>query len=137
MDTFEAVKVMCERYLWPYALCIIQNAGHKETQLQEMHRGYSDALLTTVTGRGVDANAGLPNIRPSSRSQTRLFEEARPDVRVAVSLPLPDAVDGSWPSSGAWTYEEQLLSRCFSSLDQRISDLVVFPRDKWWGCLGR
>lgn len=113
LDAFEAVKAMGEKYLWVDALCIIQDAGDKETHLQEMHLVYGAALLTIVAGHGNDANAGLPGIRPSSRIQSQQFEEICPGVGAAVSLPLPDAINSSRWSSRAWTYQEQLLSRRF------------------------
>jgi hypothetical protein len=113
LDAFEAVKAMGERYLWVDALCIIQDAGDKEIHLQDMHLVYGAALLTIVAGHGNDASAGLPGIRPSSRLQSQQFEEIYPDVGLAVSLPLPDAINSSRWFSRAWTYQEQLLSRRF------------------------
>ena len=127
LDAFEVVRCMGERYLWVDALCITQDAEDKEAHLQDMHLVYGAALLTIIAGHGEDANAGLPGIRPASRSITQNYADLHlhPQIGVAVSLPLPANLKTSRWFSRAWTYQEQLLSRRF---------LVFFDNQVVWQC---
>ncbi|EXJ78007.1 hypothetical protein A1O3_09166 [Capronia epimyces CBS 606.96] len=124
LDAFEVVKSIGERYIWIDALCITQDAEDKEAHLQDMHLVYGAALFTLVAG-GDDANVGLPGVRPWTRSRAQLYERLRPEIGIAVSMPLPADLKTSRWSLRAWTYQEQLLSKRF---------LVFFDDQVLWQC---
>jgi len=68
-DATNLVEAVGERYLWVDTLCIIQD-DEKElnTTLKSMAKIYENAQFTIVAADGKNADAGLPGVRPQSRS---------------------------------------------------------------------
>jgi hypothetical protein len=68
-DAITLVRALDERYLWVDALCIVQDdPEHKERDIAQMDVIYSRAFATVVALHGADADAGLPGMRPGTRS---------------------------------------------------------------------
>ncbi|KAF2117182.1 heterokaryon incompatibility protein-domain-containing protein [Lophiotrema nucula] len=111
-DAIILTKNINERFLWVDALCIIQDDPNDvATQIQAMDLIYSSAKLTIVAGTGSDAWAGLPGVRPHSRSLTQTLEKCG-DLTLITTLPtLETALQGSHWETRAWTFQEKILSR--------------------------
>ncbi|KAF8859201.1 hypothetical protein BDZ45DRAFT_590080, partial [Acephala macrosclerotiorum] len=100
-----------ERYLWVDALCIIQDGpGSKHQDIRNMNQICGQAYATIVALTGVDANSGLPGIRPGSR-RPQEFERIRESTLISTPPILLYVLETSrWMTRG-WTFQEQLLSR--------------------------
>ncbi|KAM0446009.1 hypothetical protein ACHAO4_009597 [Trichoderma viride] len=126
-DAITVVKALGERYLWVDQLCINQTELNKSLHIKSMDRIYGAALLTIVAADGIDANAGLPGVRPGTRTRNinQLHEEIWPGFSIATALDLPlDPAGSVWGSRG-WTFQEQLLSR-------RL--LLFYQGSVFWQC---
>ncbi|KAM0259205.1 hypothetical protein ACHAQJ_003410 [Trichoderma viride] len=113
IDAVTVVKALGERYLWVDQLCINQDESDKALHIKSMDKIYGAALLTIVAADGSDANAGLPGVRPGTRTRNinQLYEEVWPGFSVATTTEPPlDPAGSVWGSRG-WTFQEQLLSR--------------------------
>jgi hypothetical protein len=87
-DAISAVKELGERYLWVDALCIAQDdPDDKMAQIQNMDQIYSNAVVTFIAGEGNDSNAGLPGVRPSTRTYQQ-YSEIIDGLTIYVSTPL-------------------------------------------------
>lgn len=92
-DAVEVVRKLNLRYLWVDSLCIIQDddgpGGSKMSAISKMDLVYGGALLTIAAATGIDANAGLPGVRPGTRGPdaTQVIEELYPGLRVAYKGP--------------------------------------------------
>ena len=137
-DAIIAVKELGESYLWVDALCIAQDDPYdKTTQIQNMDQIYSNAVVMFVAGEGSDSNAGLPGVRPGSRSSQQ-YAEVVDGLSIYVSTPLlkesisPFSSSSSsalstrrWSNRG-WTFQEGLLStRC----------LIFTANQVFWKCM--
>jgi hypothetical protein len=111
-DAMLLTRNLGERYLWVDALCIVQDDfALKEPELRTMDRIYQYALLTIIAGHGADANAGLPGVRPGTRSLVQHVETVQ-GIQLVNRLPTSQAtIDCSIWNSRAWTYQERLLAR--------------------------
>ena len=70
-DAILLTRQLGERYLWVDALCIVQDdEWTKMEAITNMDTVYHHALLTIIAGGGSDANAGLPGVRPRTRTFT-------------------------------------------------------------------
>lgn len=126
-DAIMVVKALGERYLWVDQLCINQTESNKALHIKSMDRVYGAALLTIVAADGIDANAGLPGVRPGTRTRNinQLHEEIWPGFSIATAVDLPlDPAGSVWGSRG-WTFQEQLLSR-------RL--LLFYQGSVFWQC---
>ncbi|RDA91976.1 hypothetical protein CP533_1370 [Ophiocordyceps camponoti-saundersi (nom. inval.)] len=106
-------------FLWVDSICIIQDCQEdKDQQLRLMGEIYTHASLTIVAAAGDNCNAGIPGLRPGSRSCPQpaalisddlCLVSLRPDIESRLLSAL-------WNTRG-WTYQERLLSpRCLFSL---------------------
>jgi hypothetical protein len=112
-DAITVVRALGERYLWVDQLCISQDESDKDLHIKSMDRVYGAALLTIVAADGIDASAGLPGVRPGTRTRniSQLSEEIWPGFSIATTIEPPlDPAGSVWGSRG-WTFQEQLLSR--------------------------
>lgn len=84
-DAMEFVFKMGDRYWWVDALCIIQDDNiEKHDRILPMHQIYSTAYATVVQHAGNDAKAGLPGLRPYTRSV--LATEAFPLIIAIIAI---------------------------------------------------
>jgi hypothetical protein len=68
-DAIAVVRSLDERFLWVDALCIVQDdLNSKHSDIRRMDAIYSHATVTLVALSGRSADAGLPGVRPGSRS---------------------------------------------------------------------
>ena len=106
-DAIKLTRVLGERYLWTDSLALIHDEGF------QYHDDwvYARATLTLVAGSGKDANAGLPGVRPESRTFRQEIEQMKPDFRLMVAHLAEDYISTSQWDSRAWTYQERMLSR--------------------------
>ncbi|KDR66520.1 hypothetical protein GALMADRAFT_259000 [Galerina marginata CBS 339.88] len=112
-DAMEVVRELRLRYLWVDSLCIIQDdigkEGSKMDAISKMDIVYGAAFLTITAGTGVDANAGLPGLRPGTQMQ--VAEQILPGLRLALGMDYNEYVLKAVYSTRAWTYQEQQFSR--------------------------
>ena len=112
--TIKDAMLLCERleeaYLWVDSLCIMQNTSEALDQIKRMDSIYQSSKFTIVAAHGIDSEAGLPGVRPSSR----ILEQRVIDVRgLKLANVLPQftySVDNSLWNTRGWTYQERLLS---------------------------
>ncbi|PKS06138.1 hypothetical protein jhhlp_007455 [Lomentospora prolificans] len=109
-DAMELVQKMNERYLWVDVLCIIQDdENDKMEQVAAMDRIYGTATLTIAAAFGEGPEAGLPGIRPGSRSWIQKTENIQ--GLSLVNRPKNfDSIERSRWNTRAWTYQERVLS---------------------------
>lgn len=123
-DAMDFVSKLGERYLWVDSLCIVQDDNaEKHDQISQMHQIYSVAYATIVQHAGHDANAGLPGVRPGSRSTlaTEAFPQDRAMMAVA-NFSVPRILSESVHSSRGWTLQEVLVSgRCLHFFDKQLT----------------
>jgi hypothetical protein len=68
-DAIAVVRSLDERFLWVDALCIVQDdLNSKHSDIRRMDAIYSHAIVTLIALSGSSADAGLPGVRPRSRS---------------------------------------------------------------------
>ncbi|KAL2062307.1 hypothetical protein VTL71DRAFT_6573 [Oculimacula yallundae] len=128
-DAITLVKSLGGRFLWVDALCIVQDdAVNKQGEINKMDTIYSEAFATIVAMSGLDADSGLPGIRPATRDpqQTRclIVSNRSPSLEyvhelksnedilvVSTPISLSLALETSKWESRAWTFQERLLSK--------------------------
>ncbi|RYP48701.1 hypothetical protein DL769_011176 [Monosporascus sp. CRB-8-3] len=152
-DAIALVRALHERYLWVDALCIVQDdPEHKMRHIARMDIIYVKAFATVVALRGASADAGLPGVRPGTRSPQQVEtlvvdagskdldcnphpdpESAEGEEKITLHLvatppPLHLALETSrWDTRG-WTFQERLLSRqCLYFADR----YVYFQCGRW------
>ncbi|KAJ0119207.1 HET-domain-containing protein [Diaporthe amygdali] len=89
VDAIELCRTLGVRYLWVDALCILQDDPvDKAIQLQAMSHIYRCASFTIVAASGDNADAGLPGLRPGTRSfeQEEVLVAPATDSEPALSL---------------------------------------------------
>lgn len=110
-DAIVAVRAMGKRYLWVDSLCIVQDdVEDKKQQISCMSDIYTSADLTTVSGFGSDADAGLPGVPPTKRSGQLVVQVGEWTLANRLASPK-EALENAWWNSRAWTYQEAALSR--------------------------
>jgi hypothetical protein len=130
-DAIEVTKALGEKYLWVDSLYIIQdNELDKQVFIPNMDVIYQRALLTIVAFSGDNSDAGLPGIRPGSRSreqhpftikETRIVESLDPVRKISWGNYLGDSC---WDRR-AWTFQEKLFS----------SRSLIFTAEQiYWEC---
>jgi len=103
-DAIILTRHLGERHLWVDALCIIQDDDDiKANEIANMDAIYNHALLTIIAGSGVDANAGLPGVRPGTRIVSQTVGRIRPDLRVTAVGEGTELLMKSRYSQRAWT----------------------------------
>jgi len=104
-DAIELVSRMGERYLWVDSVCMDQNdAAAMRWGLQHMDLIFEGSVLTIVAAFGSDNNAGLPGLRPHTRTITQLSEEVRRGVKMATASTLYTLLNETKYMTRGWTY---------------------------------
>ena len=114
-DAILLCRLLSIPYLWVDALCILHDrpteSGLCDTHLAgQMQSIYEAAHLTIVAAAGRDSWAGLPGVRPGTRSVGQHTAQIHGAV-LANELGSPHRVIGSstW-NTRAWTFQESILS---------------------------
>lgn len=108
-DAMVVAKKIGISYLWVDRYCIDQaDAAEKHRLIRHMDQIYNGAAITIIDASGHDAHSGLRGV---SRDRQRQGSITIGGCRFLV---FPDSTEevrkSSW-STGAWTYQEGLLSR--------------------------
>jgi hypothetical protein len=120
-DAILLTRKLGKTYLWVDSLCISQEDDRdKIEQIGNMDTIYGLASFTIVAAAGSDANAGLPGVRPGSRS-IRQIERTVQKLRLTSTHSAKIPVDLSQWNRRAWTFQERLLSkRCLIFTDHQV-----------------
>ena len=113
-DAIRLVANLGEKYVWVDSLCICQDDYEsKMSQIMNMGKIYSQALITIIAASGSNANAGLPGVRAFSRNNAQRTERVQGMI-LANELPkLEDVIEQSSWNTRAWTFQEkELCNRC-------------------------
>jgi Heterokaryon incompatibility protein (HET) len=127
-DAIELVCRLGERFLWVDSLCIVQDS--EEDKLQQISRMsiiYEQALITIIAASAMNANGGLPGVRPGTRKSMPYV--LRTKELILVSSSEPDLLEPwIWPiDARKWTFQEDVFSRrC----------LFFFEEQIYWRCKG-
>ncbi|KAF8957040.1 heterokaryon incompatibility protein-domain-containing protein [Flammula alnicola] len=108
LDAMEVTRELNIRYLWVDSLCIIQDddTGAKADAISKMDIVYGACFITIMAATGIDANAGLPGVRPGSRGQRQPIEEIMPGLRLSARTRYQYLVKDSPYYTRAWTNQE-------------------------------
>ncbi|KAF8972430.1 heterokaryon incompatibility protein-domain-containing protein [Flammula alnicola] len=112
LDAMQVVRELNLRYLWVDSLCMIQDdatAGHADS-VSKMDIVYGASFITIIAATGVDANAGLPGVRPGTRGQRQCVEEIAPGFRLAFKEFYQNYIKDSVYYTRAWPFQEQLFT---------------------------
>ncbi|KAK0667685.1 heterokaryon incompatibility protein-domain-containing protein [Cercophora samala] len=110
-DAMTLVAKIGERYLWVDSLCIIQDDEEDmANNIMKMDLIYQGGVLNIVSGVGNDSNAGLPGLRPGSRSVVQLIEQVLPNVFMTHVSCLYKLLTESRYMNRGWTFQEFILS---------------------------
>lgn len=120
-DAILFTRAIGESYLWVDAMCIFQDREtDKVEQIGHMDVIYGLARFTIVAAAGNDADAGLPGVRPGTRSVHQLEAKIH-NLQLRSSLAAGAAVDHSLWNQRAWTLQERLLSkRCVIFTEHQV-----------------
>ncbi|KAF9479535.1 HET-domain-containing protein [Pholiota conissans] len=110
-DAMLAVRELHIRYLWTDSLCIIQDDndehGSKFDAISKMDLVYGAAYSTIIAASGIDANSGLPGVRPGTRDIIQPVEEIAPNFRLVFKTRSEDYIKSSMYYKRGWTFQEQ------------------------------
>lgn len=123
-DAMTFVANLEQRYLWVDSLCIVQDdQNEKHSQISNMHEIYSAAYATIVQHSGCDANAGLPGVRPGSRSLLATKTHVGNAIIMAkANYETPKVLSSSVHSTRGWTHQEVILSnRCLHFFNKHLT----------------
>ncbi len=75
------VSLIGKRYLWIDSLCLVQDdESDLRDSIGSMDLIYGGATATIIAASGIDADAGLPGLRPGSRHADQIIEEIAPGI---------------------------------------------------------
>ncbi|KIW85443.1 hypothetical protein Z517_00833 [Fonsecaea pedrosoi CBS 271.37] len=116
-------------FLWVDSLCIDQDdQDMKDFLIDRMHTIYMNAKVTIIAAAGDDANAGLPGVRPGTRTDDRPTVRLQGIEFTTNHLPAKQLITRSAWWTRAWTFQEGWLSpRCFIF----TAEEVLFCCTRW------
>lgn len=133
-DAIEVTKSLGEKYIWVDSLCIIQDdEADKQEFIPKMDSIYGFALVTIVAASGDNANAGLPGIRPNSRTRIQnsfmvkgvsLLQSVDPAASRGDFFSDSYLGKSVWYKRG-WTFQERIFSR---------RALIFTEEQVYWEC---
>jgi hypothetical protein len=103
------------RFLWIDSICIDQESQEmKDYLIPRMDSIYLRAIVTIIAAAGDDANAGLPGVRPGTRSDNRDIISIQRRKFITAHAPAKEVIAKTAWWKRAWTFQEGWLSpRCF------------------------
>ncbi|TFK33064.1 heterokaryon incompatibility protein-domain-containing protein [Crucibulum laeve] len=113
LDAMQVVREINLRYLWIDCLCIVQDdtTGEKLDAITKMDLVYGGAFLTIMAATGIDANAGLPGVRPGTRRYRQPIEQIKPGFRLAFAEIYQNYIKDAAYYTRAWTFQEQQFTK--------------------------
>jgi hypothetical protein len=103
-DAMILVGSIGKRYLWVDALCLVQDdEKDMATGVVSMDLIYGGATATIIAATGIDANSGLPGVRPDSRHAKQTIEEIGAGTRMMVLRDIDHHLQASKYSTRGWT----------------------------------
>jgi hypothetical protein len=115
LDAMEFVKPLSVRFLWIDALCLVQDdENDMEIGIEVMNSVYSGSYFTIIAASGTDATAGLPGVRPGSRSPSQSLLNLDPSgngLRMTVQHSIDWHLKRSVYNQRGWTLQELVLPR--------------------------
>ncbi|KAF2670837.1 HET-domain-containing protein [Microthyrium microscopicum] len=111
-DAMLLTKKMGVGYLWVDCLCVVQDSPNKHQEIGNMDIVYSQAELTIVAANGMDADSGLPGVRPKTRRETVASKIQGPYfLKRQMPVDKPSIFDQTTYSTRGWTFQELTLSK--------------------------
>lgn len=125
-DAMLFARLLCIRYLWIDALCIVQDdIGDWNRHAVLMHSIFSNAVLSLSALDSPDSNSGFLSVR---ENQSVIFDAQGQTVGVRTKLLSPeDAIGSSVLETRAWCFQERLLPPAV---------LHFGNAQLYWECLG-
>ncbi|KAI3332232.1 HET-domain-containing protein [Xylariaceae sp. AK1471] len=109
-NAIELVHKMNIEYLWVDALCLVQDDREDmDIGINAMSIIYEHAYFSIIAADGLNADSGLPGIRP--RKVNQVTAEVIPGVTLTGSYDAYSYLIEEHYSSRAWTFQEYQLSR--------------------------
>ena len=131
-DAMYLVPKLMDRYLWIDALCIIQdNLDDKQSQISAMDQIYGNSVLTIAATYGEGAEAGIPGVRPGSRSVIQKVETVQDICLANRPWSFDKSVGESKWNTRAWTFQERILTKRTLFMTQQQ---MFFKCDHAAGC---
>ncbi|KAI5917495.1 heterokaryon incompatibility protein-domain-containing protein [Camillea tinctor] len=112
-DSIDLVRGIGQRYLWVDSICLTQDDGEDMGKgIMAMDLVYEQSFLAIVAAGGIDANSGLPGVKPGSRtSSNQIMAEVLPEVKLVLRHSVDDLLRAARYNSRGWTFQEYYLSR--------------------------
>lgn len=103
-DAIKITRILCQRYIWVDALCIVQDDDdERAVQVKNMDRIYKNSKLTIINASGTNADSGFEGVHPHRRKIQQHIEELRPGLRVMLYQPMEEVLKLSVWQTRAWT----------------------------------
>lgn len=114
-DAIDFCRGIGIRFLWIDSICIDQQSQEmKDYLIPRMDSIYMRAMVTIIAAAGDDANAGLPGVRPGTRSDDRDIISIQGRKFITAHAPAKEVIAKTTWWKRAWTFQEGWLSpRCF------------------------
>ncbi|CAH0045590.1 unnamed protein product [Clonostachys solani] len=121
-DAIEVCRNLQIRYIWIDSLCIIQDdESDMLATIDRMDSIYRQSVVTIVAAAGVNAHAGIPGVRPGTKTLVQQQLEVRGvplidsvdhrQLRSQTSYQEPEWISRTPWAQRAWTFQEALVSR--------------------------
>ncbi|KAF1979379.1 HET-domain-containing protein, partial [Bimuria novae-zelandiae CBS 107.79] len=114
-DAIDFCRGIGIRFLWIDSICIDQESQEmKDYLIPKMDSIYLRAIVTIIAAAGDDAHAGLPGVRPGTRSDNRDIISIQGRKFITAYARAKEIIAKTTWWKRAWTFQEGWLSpRCF------------------------
>ncbi|KDR71611.1 hypothetical protein GALMADRAFT_229571 [Galerina marginata CBS 339.88] len=113
-DAMEVTRKLGLRYLWVDSLCIVQDddskLGSKMEAIAKMGLVYGASDITLIAATGINAQAGIPGLRPGTRGREQLIEEISPGCRLGAKTLWQNYIWTGVYFDRGWTFQEREFS---------------------------